>query len=220
MARARLTRELIVEAAATLLTESTDDITLAQLGEVLGVDPTAFYRHFRDKDALMRAVSDRILSAVTVDLPPPASDWRATVVEICRRLRAAHVGNPRLAELVRSGPPLNRNEFDLTERLLVELRAAGLKPKAATMAYHALIELTVGSAAIDAALAAEPPDARRQTYERWRSAYRLLDPAEYPTSVRLAGQLYQGDAEQRFQFALDCLLDGIAGHVPGSARST
>lgn len=209
MARVRLSRELILDTAAELVRQSSEDVTLAQLGEALGVDATAFYRHFRDKDDLMRAVGDHILSAVTVDLPPPSTDWRATVTEICARLRAAHVGNPRLAELVRNGPPLNRNEFDLTERMLAELRAAGCSPTVAAAAYHALIEFTVGSAALDAALAAQPATARQRTYEGWRSAYRLLDPDEHPVSVKLAGRLYQGTADTRFRFGLDCLLDGI-----------
>ena len=190
MARVRLSRELILDTAAELVRQSSEEVTLAQLGEALGVDATAFYRHFRDKDDLMRAVGDHILSAVTVDLPPPSTDWR-------------------LPELVRTGPPLNRNEFDLTERMLAELRAAGCSPTVAAAAYHALIEFTVGSAALDAALAAQPATARQRTYEGWRSTYRLLDPAEHPVSVKLAGRLYQGTADTRFRFGLDCLLDGI-----------
>lgn len=209
MPRTRLSRDIILEAAAELISRSSEELTLAQLGDHLGVDATAFYRHFRDKDELMRATADRILSSVTVDLPPPSSDWRRTVATICQRLRAAHVTNPRLAELVRSGPPLNRNEFDLTERVLAELRAAGCRPKVAVAAYHALIELTVGAAALDAAIAAQPADVRERAYEQWRGAYRVLDPTLYPTATKLAGHLYQGDADARFAFALDCLLDGI-----------
>ena len=213
MARARLSREIILDAAAHLVRTTSGEITLAQLGTQLGVDATAFYRHFRDKDELMRATADQILSAVTVDLPAPTSDWRTTVALIMTRLRVAHLTNPRLAELVRSGPPLNANEFDLTDRVLAELRAAGCTPRYAALAYHALIELTVGAAALDAALAATTPAERRASYDHWRQTYRDLDPARYPTATRLADRLYQGDADSRFAFALDRMLDGIAAGI-------
>ncbi len=210
MPRVRLSRALIVETAARLITESDAELTMARLGDALGADPSAVYRHVRDKDALMRAAGDHILAAVTVDLPPLSADWRGTVREICMRLRAAHIANPRLASLVRNGPPLNSNEFDLTERILGELRGAGVGEPDAVLAYHALIELTVGSAALDAALAAEPEAQRLREYERWRGEYRMLDPTTYPAAVAASEHMYRGTADDRFAYALDRLLDGIA----------
>lgn len=213
MPRVRLTRGIILDALAELMQASPDEVTLSQLGEHLGVDATAFYRHFRDKDDLMRATADHILSSVTVDLPPSSVDWRATVRVIIVRLRAAHMTNPRLAELVRNGPPLNDNEFDLTERVLAELRRGGCRAKYAASAYHALIELAVGSAALDAAMAALPDAARQDTYHDWRATYQRLDPGRYPNATKLASRLYQGSADERFAFALDRLLDGIAAGI-------
>jgi TetR/AcrR family transcriptional regulator, tetracycline repressor protein len=79
------------------------------------------------------------------------------------------------------------------------------------LAYHALIELTVGSAAIDAAMVSAPANQRDAAYASWRLAYAGLDAAQFPVSVRLAGALYPGDAASRFEAALDRLLDGIDG---------
>jgi AcrR family transcriptional regulator len=216
--RVRLTREAILDGCVQLVAAEGESFTLARLGEHLGVDATAVYRHYRDKDDLLRAVADRVLWSVTVELPDRGSEagWRAVVTEICVRLRCVHLVHPTLAALARSGPPLEVNEFDLTERLLAELRSAGLTPTLAALAYHALIELAVGSAVLDAPLARLDPGERGRVYRRWQSAYRVLDPTRYPVSVDLAESLYAGSAEERFTFALERLLDGIA--VAGTER--
>lgn len=206
----RLSRDVIVDACLELLEElRPDELTLRRLGKALEVDPTAVYRHFRDKDELLRAVGDRVLDGVLVDLPDPDGEWRPVVEEICRRLRAAHLARPDVASLVRSGPPRHAHELRLTEAVLAQLARAGLPLGEAAMAYHALIELTVGSAALDAELAALDERDRRATYASWRQTYAVLDADEFPHAVAHAAHLYSGSADERFDYALARLLDGI-----------
>ena len=83
-----------------------------------------------------------------------------------------------------------------------------------SLAYHALIELTVGSASLDATMAELDNEERAAAYAAWRRAYAALDPASHPTSVAVATSLYAGTADERFRYALDRLLDGIAASAP------
>ncbi|HAP76189.1 MAG TPA: TetR family transcriptional regulator, partial [Acidimicrobiaceae bacterium] len=106
------------------------------------------------------------------------------------------------------------NETRITEAILRELQSVSLPPADVANGYHALIELTVGSAAIDAPLAGESPAARRQRYRKWRAHYAALDPALTPASVAAAPSLYAGSADDRFVVALDLLLDGLAIRIP------
>lgn len=209
MARARLTRDTVLDAYIGLMRDGDEPVTLQRLGTELGVDATAFYRHFRDKDELMREAGDRMLADVMRGLPGGRSP-RALVVEICVRLRSAHLRAPALAAAQRSGPPLTDAEFAITDGLLAALHAAGLAAKPAALAYHALIELTVGSAALDGPLARLDGSARTRVYRRWRSVYATLDPDEFPHAVAAAPGLYAGSADDRFRYALDRLLDGMS----------
>jgi hypothetical protein len=95
--------------------------------------------------------------------------------------------------------------------ILAALRTAGFDVATAAAAYHALIELTIGSATIDSVLAAKPGPERARTYAEWRSDYAALDPARFPASVAASSALYPGSADERFEFALDLdrLLDGL-----------
>ena len=202
---------MIVAASIELIErDGAERFTLRRLGRALGCDPTAIYRHFRDKDELLRGIADELIAGLTVDLPGDAG-WRLVVTEACVRLRRALVTQPHLAAFARSGPPLHPNEFALTERLLTELGRAGFASDDAASSYHALIELTVGSATLDAAVESLSADDRAETYARWRRAYSALDPAMHPSSVAAADHLYEGSAEDRFRCALDRLLDGIGG---------
>ncbi len=209
MSRAALTRETIVDTTMQLISSrGPEGLTMRSLGQALGTDPTAVYRHFRDKAELLRAVSERLLGVVTEDLPDDEG-WRQITIELCRRLRGALLDQPQLATALQFGPPLQPTEFAITEALLRQFRLAGLAHGPAALAYHSVIELTVGSAAIDSALHSLSNRERSQQYFRWRSVYATLDPAEYPETVSASSHLYRGTAEERFVHALEALLDGI-----------
>lgn len=209
---ARLTPDRIVRAAIELIGEvGSEQFSVRKLGDALDADPTAIYRHFRSKDALLRAMGDRSLSGVADDLP--TSSWRDCIRELCIRIRAANLAQPALASLVRGAPPRHRNELLITETMLAQFRVAGFDTATAAEAYHAVIELTIGSAAIDSTLASLAAPERDRTYAEWRSDYAALDAEIFPHSVDMAASLYPGTADKRFVFALDRLLDGLAAQL-------
>lgn len=198
-----------METAARLVAEhGAEALSARRLGEALGCDPSALYRHCANMDDLQREVGDHFLAAVQVGARN-GETWRQAVRRICIELRAVQLRQPRLAVLVRAAPTLLDNELRITESLLRELRRGGFTLGHAAAAYHSLIELTVGAAAIDATLAAASPAERREIYGQWRRKYEQLDGQQYPNAVAVAGHLYRGSADDRFEVALDALLDGL-----------
>jgi hypothetical protein len=198
---ATLSRERIVEAA----------VALADAGgaEALTVRSLGAARHFADVDELHRAVGDHFLGGVDV-APRHREGWRSAVRRLCVELRRAQLRQPRLAAFVRAAPTRMGNELAITEALLRELGRGGLGPAEGARAYHALIELTVGSATIDAPLAAEDETSRAVTYRNWRDDYASLPAELHPSIAAVAPHLYRGTADDRFEHALDLLLDGLA----------
>jgi len=213
---ARLTPDIIVSAAIDVIADvGAEHFSVRRLGDALGSDPTAIYRHFRSKDELLRAMGDRGLAGVVDTLP--TTSWRDCIRELCIRIRAANLARPALASLVRSAPPRHRNELMITETILGQLHGAGFGVEAAARAYHAVIELTIGSAAIDATMASMPAIERDRTYDQWRSHYAGLDAATFPRSAESAPALYPETADRRFEYALDRLLDGLAHELATSS---
>lgn len=208
----RLSPDIIVTAAIDVLADvGAEQFSVRRLGDALDADPTAIYRHFRNKDELMRAMGDRSLTGLVDDLP--TTTWRECIRELCIRIRAANLAQPALASLVRGAPPRHRNELLITEVILARLHDAGFGTAAAAQAYHAVIELTIGSAAIDSTLAAMPRAERDEVYDEWRSHYAALDAEVFAHSVESAPSLYPGSADDRFAYALDRLLDGLEAEL-------
>jgi len=215
MARpASLSRDRIVAAAEQML-ERGEGLTARSIADELGCDAAALYRHVVSMDELLRHVGDSVLAAVDTRERVDES-WQESVVRICRSLRTVHLRRPRVAALVQTAPTRMPNELRITEALLREFRRAGFGDQDAADAYHAVIELTIGSAAIDAGLAGLGSADRSAEYGRWRRAYAALDGDVHPHSVAVAGRLYKGSADRRFVLALEALVRGLA--TVGEAR--
>jgi len=182
--------------------------SLRALGDRLGVDATAIYRHFHDKDDLLREVGDRALAPVTRGFTTSA-DARDDIRRMCTRLRKTMLRSQVALTLTAFGPTRRGNELRITEVMLDALSRCGLSEEETVMAYHVLIEYTIGSATLDGPLAAPGAD-RRGTYRTWRADYAGLPVEQYPTSVRMAQKLYPS-SDVVFAAGLDALIAGLTG---------
>jgi AcrR family transcriptional regulator len=204
---AKLSRDAICEATSELVNDTgAAAFSMRALGEKLGVDPTAVYRHFADRDDLLREVGDRALTPV-VDGFVPTSDPRKDIMALCIRLRTTLIANPIGLQITAQGPTRRPNELQITEIILSSLDRAGLAVPEAVVAYHTIIEHTLGSAWLDAPLA-QAGETRFETYHAWRSDYLELDAQSYPATRAAAGELYPA-SEMVFESGLDALISGL-----------
>jgi TetR/AcrR family transcriptional regulator, tetracycline repressor protein len=211
----RLTRARIVAAVTDLLERGgVDAVSTRTIGEALDVHPTALYRHFRDMDELLREAADGILTGIAEGTggAGAAGDALEAVAALCLQLRAVLMSHPGAAQVMASGPARMPNERALTEKMLGLLSEAGLPDTEVTLAYHALIEYVVGSAAIDTAGTADSPAEVEARHRLWRAAYFAAPPAEFPHTTRLAALLYPSLDEQ-FEFGIAVLIAGLRQRV-------
>src|SRR3982750_3587331 len=100
----RLTRERIVDEALALVErEGADGLTMRNLGAALGVDPTAVYRHFRDKDELLQAMADRLFGEMA-DGIRAHDDWRDVLRDNAWKGRRVYLSHPGLARILSLSP--------------------------------------------------------------------------------------------------------------------
>ena len=79
-AKVRLDRESIVAAGLELAAASgSATLSVRELGARLGADPTAIYRHFRNKEQLMQALLDELNARSVATVTAPVDDWRARI---------------------------------------------------------------------------------------------------------------------------------------------
>ena len=191
---------------ALLAETDASTFSLRALGEYLGVDPTAVYRHFDGKDDLLREIGDQALAPATRDFTSTV-DPRDDVRRMCLGLRRTLLRNQVGLSITSLGPTRLAHELRITEVLLEALLRSGLPKEEAALVYHVFIEFTVGSAALDAPLAAKG-SGRAAIYRQWRADYQALSELEYPAISQAHTQLYPS-SEVVFVRGLDALVDQL-----------
>ena len=97
--------------------------------------------------------------------------------------------------------------------MLVLLGGAGLSGQQSALAYHALVEFVVGSAAIDSRAGATSEADVDRDHEEWRATYAQTGQQDFPTTAGLARWLYPSQEEQ-FSFGLALLVESLAARLP------
>lgn len=206
--RPPLSREAIADTAMRLsASEPTTAITLVRLGRELGADPTALYRHFRNRDELMRALADRVLGEV-VGAWLSCGEWRADLRSAGRLLRGTMLRRPALAaELgtLFTGGPHERRGFAL---LAAVFEAAGFERADVPMRVRVFAELVLSHVVISASLLARP--------QREIEIQMALASDLYGVRRGLSASGYQ---EATFERILDTHISGLE-HELSAVRET
>lgn len=137
--------DLVYAALGILDDQGLPDLTMRRLAEVLGVQPSALYWHFENKQSLLAAVSERILAPLsTVELNAPSLTAAATVLG--SRLHDCLLSYRDGAELVSSSLALGLIEPPLREPLAMTARTLGESETLAHTAAEAITHFVVGYA--------------------------------------------------------------------------
>ncbi|BBX00433.1 hypothetical protein BST36_16655 [Mycolicibacterium moriokaense] len=186
--------EIIAAAVEIFLEQGLDAVSMRSVAARLGVSPAPLYSRVGNKDALVDAIADHLLS----ELAPPHTDdepWTdyATrwATELRERLRRAH--DSRLILVT------DRDAYVEASRPLVAvMRASGFAADAAVQACRLVMWATVGFVAIETAAKAPPTRATR----RGRSG-------SNPHGVT------SEDADELFALQIRYVIDGIARDAQG-----
>ncbi|GAA0522887.1 TetR family transcriptional regulator [Paractinoplanes deccanensis] len=169
---------LIIEAALRLIeAPGGNALTVRRLGVELGADPSAVYRYFRDLDALLIAIADRLISETLAGFEP-GPDWAASLRELGERVHDSMLRHPRLAQLRAVRFTAGPNELRSDDIGIGLLLRAGFPPAEAVRHHADFIDAVLALAAMDAAeLAPGQEQTDRQALAR---TYASFDAAEYP----------------------------------------
>ena len=207
--RAILSRERIVEAAVALVDErGPDALTMRAVAQDLGAGAMSLYRHVANREELL----DLVLAAMAAEVAPtpPTGQWRADLAVLAREVRAGLLRRPHLTVLLTSRAGRGAAELPLLEHTIGILRAAGLSAREAVLANHAVGNLIAGAALWEAVGMSGATGPERA--ERLKDAQRViteLPDGQYPNLEWAGPEITAASLDERFEFALSLLLDGI-----------
>ncbi|MBM7367148.1 TetR/AcrR family transcriptional regulator [Gordonia hydrophobica] len=137
------TRADILAAARDILADhSLADLTMRRLATELGVRPNALYWHFPNKQTMLAALADDILT--TIPGPIPDIDWLTDVHRLATDLRAALLSVPDSAEVVSSAWASGLAERGMESSIAAVAVGGGLPQRVADGLATAICQLTIG----------------------------------------------------------------------------
>lgn len=179
--------DVVEQALGVLDTYGLADLTMRRLGTELGVQPSALYHHFANKQSLLAAVADEILARGPRGELPQA--WDDRVVATCSGLRDAMLAYRDGAELVATAYSFGLGATTPYDELAAALRDGGLDAGLVPTAARTLLHFVFGHVSDE------------QTHLQAGSAGAITD---------------EPRAESDFAVGLELVLDGIRLRVGAS----
>ena len=208
--RGSLNQQVIAEAALRICDRGgIDALTFDALGRELDAHPTAIYRHFRDKDELLLALTDALHAQATAGGLPVTDDWAADLRTVARRIKGAFMAHPQVGQLVAARTARRQHEFEVVEYILGCMRRAGLPDRDAARCYRVFADAVLAYASMEAALHALDAPTREADLRSWEVEYRALPADRFPNVAALLDEIPALDSPDNFELAVDLLIDSI-----------
>lgn len=203
----RLDRGRILDAAERIVgCEGLSALTMRRIGSELGADPTAVYRHFANKDALLTCLADRMFaSEPELDL---AMAWQGRLRVLIRHHFERYRAHPDLGTLLARQPDDLPSLIRIREQTL-ELLVDGAELSLADAALMShVIENHVVGCGLFFAVSEYHREPRVTDAAGLRRVYAMQPTDELPLVSAAAPYLF-GDTDQMFDHATELLIDAI-----------
>lgn len=202
-----LTRERIMAAAVELAdSDGLAAVSMRRLSARLGVEAMSLYYHVRNKDDLLGAILERVLSEL--EFPSPGTPWKEALRATSLSAHAVLDRHRWAAKVLMTPGASSATRGRWMEAVLAALEAAGLPPGLADHAYHALDSYVVGFTLWQSSIpysAAELQDLARE----YLASMPVDELPHTAAHIRWHLESAGGEGRQAFESGLEMFLDGL-----------
>jgi AcrR family transcriptional regulator len=218
-----LSRGEIVDAAIAVAdAEGADAVSMRRIAQVLRSGTMSLYWHVANKEHLLDLMLDTLVGEVTI--PDPPGDWRSFLQATARENRAMLLRHRWVMDFIGGRPPLGPNTILNVERSLAALDGLHLDTATAMNILTTVSTYVMGAALRELREIRAQRDLERSGFDTAEAAAgmaewckRLQADGRFSHFLRIIEDNVDPDAEEtrdeRFEFGLDCMLDGIAMQV-------
>lgn len=207
--RARLDRDVIIEAGLELASApGVSAISVRDLGAHLGADPTAIYRHFRSKDALMEALLDELNFRAVAAVDLPVDDWAGRLRRLAEVTLDWYARYPAIGVEATSLTTHGPGELAAVEFMLDAFQRAGLRDGELVRHYALLASHLLSVAAGIARSRADRPG--DQAESPWFDAPLLADPRQYPLIASNSAALADLQDRELYLMGVDVIIESAS----------
>lgn len=202
VARNSLTQSGILDAALTLVKRK-EQITIRSVALVLECTPMAIYRHFSDKEKMMLALLDRVLSSVSLERKHASAEMQLKFLAHAhlKSLQANGWAIPLLFEHPDPGPAAAK----IGEEFLSLLKESGVEGELAVRTFTSILALNYGWAGFTASSSSSAMAAPLARNLKESSP----DPREYPNTAKQWKRITKAGNDTDYLAVLDSQTSGI-----------
>ena len=218
--RPALTREQILTAAVAIIdADGVEALTLRRLGQALGRDPMAIYRHAADKDALLDGVVEHVAAELITPREPGSNgdeNWEAVLHRTAHTFRQVSLAHPHVVPLLLtrplSGPLALRplGSLQLLEELIELFSNVGFDQHGALHAARLFTGFLYGHVLNELQEQIHNPD---ETDDLLRLGLQQLPLTQFPRLRSLATALAAYDGAAELDEGLTIVLAGLRSQL-------
>ncbi len=210
MTRAPLSRDEFVAAALAFVdANGYEALTLRSLGELMDVSHTAIYRYFADREALLTAIADALVTEAMAVPPALDSPPRERITHRFRRIKTAFVAHPNIVlPASTTGGPRPVLVAWMRE-VVADLEGMGLSGERLVLAFRLLEGFCVGTTVFDLGGAPDHLELRRLRM-------RALAHPDFDAASLRADDVGASN-EEAFELGLSVLLDACEAMAASAA---
>jgi AcrR family transcriptional regulator len=182
-------------------------LSMRKLGQELGVDAMALYRHVRNKDDLLDGIVEVIVAEI--ERPSVSDNWRPALREQSMAARRVMLRHPWARRVLEERPKGGPVFLAYIESVLATMRDGGFSIALAHHTLHVLGSRIFGfnqDLFEDKAQAVPSPEEVAGLMQALAPYPRVIEMAQ---SVSHDGVLGACDDDVEFAFGLDLILDGL-----------
>jgi AcrR family transcriptional regulator len=216
--------DIVAAAVAVADGDGTEAVSMRRIARELDVGTMSLYWYVSSKEELDQLMLERVQAEAQV--PEPSGDWRADLRGYAHTMRAALLRHPWAIDVLGVGPPTGPNDARNAERLMGALDGLGLDTVTAMRVLTTFGTYVVGAALREIQEIRWQENAAEATAGMTEDeisefiaeyARRLKESGRYPHLTRIFETGVDPDSpltrDERFEFGLDCMLEGLAGRL-------
>jgi AcrR family transcriptional regulator len=220
-ARRNLDRDTIVRAALESIDrDGAQGLTMRKLGQELGVEAMALYRHVTGREDLLEAIVASLLEGLPAELDAALTDsWQGYLQTLAHAIRRIATDHPAAFPLVATRhpaapwlrPPLR--SLELVEHFLTTMRRHGFLDEQVVGVYRSFSSFLLGHLLLESASQGAETSPVDQPLDEGGADVPnqdgRVDLSEFPEVARLRPLLSVDRSEEEFEVALETLLDRL-----------
>jgi AcrR family transcriptional regulator len=207
-----ITVEAIINTALGIVeNEGFQALTMRRVAAALETGPSSLYAHVVNKEDLDELLIGRLCAAIDLPEPDPAT-WRQQLISVCTQLCDQYLRYPGISRAAFAVAPSNLDTMRVGEGMLALLLAGGVSPQAAAWALDSLT-LYVNAYSLEISLVHQQQSQGDSSWVVSREELlRRFDtlPEDFSYTKRYAAELTAGTSQDRFNFTLGLIIDGLA----------